>query len=76
MTVADCIDAATDNNGRPYGMGKTLEQLMTEFDAGRYTRYCAYVVDLLRLEEIQQRIHHIINDRRSELYYDLLCREE
>ena len=35
LTIADCIDAATDNIGRPYGMGKTLEDLIQEFDESR-----------------------------------------
>ena len=71
LTIADCIDAATDNIGRPYGMGKTLEQVMAEFDADRDTRYCGYVSDILHVEEIHRALSYVINDRRQELYCDI-----
>ena len=71
LTVADCIDAATDNIGRPYGLGKTLEQLIAEFDEGRDTRYSGYVCELLHNDEIQKKISYIINDRRKEIYCDI-----
>ena len=71
LTIADCIDAATDNIGRPYGMGKTLDQLITEFDDGRDTRYCGYVSELLHNEEIQNKIRYIIGDRRKAIYSNI-----
>ena len=71
LTVADCIDAATDNIGRPYGMGKTLKQLIGEFDAGRDTRYSGYVCELLHSAEIQSRINHVIHERRKEMYCEI-----
>ena len=71
LTISDCIDAATDNIGRPYGMGKTLEQLMVEFDGARGTRYCGYISELLHTDEIQGKINHIIRERRKELYCDI-----
>ena len=76
LTIADCIDAATDNIGRPYGMGKTLEQLMVEFDSTRGTRYCGYISELLHTDEIQSRINHIIRNRRKELYCDIYFNEK
>ena len=71
LTIADCIDAATDNIGRPYGLGKTLEQLIQEFDEGRDIRYSSYICDLLHVEEIQHGINHIIYNRRREIYCDI-----
>lgn len=68
LTIADCTDAATDNIGRPYGFGKSLETVMGEFDAERDTRYSGYVSDLLHIDEIRQRIQYVIRDRRQEIY--------
>ena len=71
LTVADCIDAATDNIGRPYGKNKSLEQVAREIERGRDTRYCGYIGRLLREEEISRRIRHAINDRRQDIYFDI-----
>ena len=71
LTIADCIDAATDNIGRPYGLGKTLEQLIAEFDEGKDTRYSGYVTELLHNEDIQRKINYVIHDKRKELYCDI-----
>ena len=71
LTIADCIDAATDNIGRPYGLGKTLTQLIKEFDEGKDTCYCGYISDLLHNEKIQRKINYLINDKRKEVYCDI-----
>lgn len=71
LTIADCIDAATDNIGRPYGFGKTLEDLLVEFDADKEVRYSGYISELLHVEEIQRKINHVIYDRRKEIYCDI-----
>lgn len=76
LTIADCIDAATDNIGRPYGLGKTLEQVTAEFDSARGTRYCGRISELLHVEEIRQKINHMINERRKEIYCDIYFREQ
>ena len=71
LTIADCIDAATDNIGRPYGLDKTLEEVIAEFDAARDTRYSGYISDLLHVEEIQNRIKNTISDRRQDIYCEI-----
>lgn len=71
LTIADCIDAATDNIGRPYGMNKTLEQVMAEFDDAKGTRYSGYISELLHVEDIRRKIDYIIEDRRQELYCEI-----
>ena len=71
LTVADCIDAATDTIGRPYGTGKTLEQLIAEIDEGRDTRYSGYIGSLLHVEEIRRRIDNTISERRKDIYCDI-----
>ncbi|MDE7298786.1 MAG: hypothetical protein K2N94_08140 [Lachnospiraceae bacterium] len=69
ISIADSIDAATDNIGRPYGTGKTLEQLMTEFESQRDTRYCGYICDLLHADEVKRAIEYMINTKRKEINY-------
>ena len=71
LTIADCIDAATDNIGRPYGMDKTLDQVIAEFDADRDTRYSGYVSDILHVEQIHRWLGYVIHDRRQDIYCDI-----
>ena len=47
-----------------------------EFDAGRNTRYCGQISDLLHLEEIQRRINRLINDKRKDVYCDIYFQAE
>ena len=67
-----CIAAATDNIGRPYGLGKMLEVLTQEFEESRDVRYSGYISGLLH-EEIQRKINYnyVIGDRRKEIYCDI-----
>jgi len=71
ISIADSLDAATDNIGRPYGLGKTLEQLMEEFDNASNTRYSGYIAGLLHVEEVKQRVAYVINEQRKEIYCDI-----
>lgn len=71
LSIADSIDAATDNIGRPYGQGKTLEMLMEEFDSMKGTRYSAYVCDLLHIEEVRRKVEYIILEKRKDIYYEI-----
>ena len=71
ISVADSIDAATDNIGRPYGQGKTLEDLLEEFEGMKDSRYSGYVCDLLHVEEVKTKIERILDERRKEIYCDI-----
>ena len=71
LTVADCIDAATDDIGRPYGKNKSLEQVTAEIVRERDTRYCGYIGELLRKEEISRRIRYTIDGRRQDIYFEI-----
>ena len=71
LTIADCLDAATDNIGRPYGLGKTLVQVMAEFDDARNTRYSGYICQLLHVEEVRRMINYVIRDKREDIYRDI-----
>ncbi len=71
VSIADSLDAATDNIGRPYGQGKTLEHMMEEFDGMRDGRYCGYVSDLLHVEEIRKKIEYVLGERRRAIYCEI-----
>lgn len=71
ISIADSIDAATDNIGRPYGQGKTLEDLLEEFEGMKDSRYSGYVCNLLHVEEVKTKIEHILGERRKEIYCDI-----
>lgn len=71
ISIADSIDAATDNIGRPYGLGKTLTQLMEEFDNMKDTRYSGYICDLLHVPEVTEAIEYIISEKRKDIYYKI-----
>lgn len=71
LSIADSIDAATDNIGRPYGLGKTLEQLMEEFDSMKDTRYCGYICELLHIPEVKQQVEYILQETRRKIYYHI-----
>lgn len=68
ISIADSIDAATDNIGRPYGQGKSLEQLLEEFEGMKDSRYSGYICDLLHVAEVREKIERILDLRRREIY--------
>ena len=68
VTVADCLDAATDRVGRSYQKGKTLEEFIEELGDGRGTRYAPFVVDLFDDERVRKDIDHILSGDREKNY--------
>lgn len=68
ISIADSIDAATDNIGRPYGQGKTLDTLLEEFEGMKDSRYSGYICDLLHEEAVKSRIEHILDEKRRDIY--------
>ncbi len=71
LSIADSIDAATDNIGRPYGLGKTLEQLLEEFDRMKDTRYSGYICKILHIDEVKRKIEYVIDRKRKEFYCEI-----
>ncbi len=71
ISIADSIDAATDNIGRPYGQGKTLDGLLEEFEGMKDSRYSGYICDLLHEEAVKTKIEYILDSRRREIYGDI-----
>lgn len=71
ISVADSIDAATDNIGRPYGQGKNLDDMIEEFDGMKDSRYSGYICDMLHKAEIKEKIEYILDTRRREIYFEI-----
>ena len=69
LAVADSIDAATDFIGRPYKSGKSIEDLIAEFQAGAGTQYGPDVVAALSAPELQVDLQYYTVERRREINY-------
>lgn len=78
VTCADCMDAATDSVGRSYSRGKTLDEYISEVEAGSGSRYASYLSPLMRRPDVHRELEEILNDRREEYYqktYEMLKRK-
>lgn len=71
LTIADSMDAATDNIGRNYAKGITLEQLAEEFRAQSGTRYAPFAVALLEHPDVIREAGHILSVARRQIYRDV-----
>ncbi len=69
ISIADSIDAATDYIGRPYGSGKTLDELIDEFRTFAGTRYSSEVTKVLYEPDIKAKVEDLITNRREEISY-------
>ena len=75
LSVADCLDAATDSVGRNYKSSKTFDDYINEIIHDRDTRYAGFAVDLLKDPEIYAEMEGILSNSRDENYrqtYNLL----
>ena len=75
VTVADCMDAATDTIGRSYSKGKTLDEFIDEVKEGAGTRYSPYVAALLDDPDVYKDLECLLTERRQQAYlntYNLL----
>ncbi len=69
VTLADCIDAATDSIGRSYKDNSvTVKNLMQEFRDGAGSRYCPEVVALFDKKEVQNDIDFLLHQGREDNY--------
>ena len=68
VSVADSLDAGTDNIGRCYAAVKTFETLVGELRAGSGTRYDPAVVALFDDESFSARIRDGLAATRREIY--------
>ena len=69
IAIADSLDAATDFIGRPYGAGKTIDDLSKEFIEMGGTRYSKEVAEFLCEPEVKAAVAEIITGRREEVNY-------
>ena len=68
VTVADCMDAATDRVGRSYNTGKTLDDFVKEAEEGAGTRYAPFLAEILRDEDTHRDIKWILEEGRQKVY--------
>ena len=68
LTVADALDAATDNIGRCYNRAKPLRTLVGELQAQSGTRYAPDVVALFRDETFCEALAQKMDAERKKIY--------
>ena len=68
LSVADSMDAATDNIGRCYNTAKPFRQLLEELRAQSGTRYAPYVVDLFNDEATCAAVDEELDTQRKKVY--------
>lgn len=74
VTVADCIDAATDTVGRSYSKGKSLTDMKRELSEGAGTRYTPYITELMEDTKVFTDVEFILSSYREKLYRDTYVR--
>ena len=70
VSVADCLDAATDGVGRSYRPGKTIDDFQKELAEGAGTRYAPYMTGLFSEPAIRDDLVYLLEKGREELYKD------
>lgn len=70
VTIADCMDAATDSVGRSYNRGKTLADYEQEVIRDAGSRYAPWGPEILRDENVRQDLEHILGEDRHKLYME------
>lgn len=72
LTLADCLEAATNRMSRNYRRHKTYEQIITEFSEESGTRYNPRILDvMLRSPEMQNELKTMINEGWKETFPQL-----
>lgn len=70
LTVADSLDAATDNIGRCYIMAKPVDTLLEEFRAQKGTRYAPAVVELFDDPDFVAHLRETLAETRQSVYLE------
>lgn len=71
ITVADSLDAGTDNIGRSYAATKSYETLAEELFKWQGTRYSPYVVKLFEDKDFYYEVKKGIEEQRKNIYYEI-----
>ncbi|MBR6849394.1 MAG: HD domain-containing protein, partial [Lachnospiraceae bacterium] len=61
VTVADCLDAATDTVGRSYSTGKKPDEIFLEIQEGAGTRYSPMIASMFADFRVREDLTHILN---------------
>lgn len=70
ITIADCIDAATDTLGRNYAKGKNFVTLAQELKEGAGSRYNPYIVEcIFNNKVLWDNLEYITDEGRGQIYY-------
>ncbi len=70
ITVADCVDAATDILGRNYVKGKDFVTVYKELEAGSGTLYNPDIVSLIgQNKSLFEDLEYLTSEGRYEVYY-------
>lgn len=74
ITIADSMDAATDDIGRSYARGKSLADLVEELREGYDRRYAGYIVDLFDDPGYCERLEQMLKETRQRIYCKVYCK--
>lgn len=71
ITIADCLDAATDKYGRNYKYAKTVSDVVLEFEKDKGIKYSPYFVDLIKNNpSLLDELTYLAETKRKELMYE------
>lgn len=71
ITIADCLDAATDKYGRNYKYAKTVSDVVLEFEKDKGIKYSPYFVDLIKNNQsLLDELTYLAETKRKELMYE------
>ncbi|MBO5564542.1 MAG: HD domain-containing protein [Lachnospiraceae bacterium] len=68
LTVADCLDAATDAVGRSYKDGKSLDDVIAELKEASGTRYAPYLTSILNDDDVYPGLQKLLQEGRDGNY--------
>ena len=69
ISCADCLDASTDDVGRSYKTGKTLDDFIGELKRDNGSRYAPYFAELLQEPEVYKDLTAILESGRESNYH-------
>ena len=68
VTIADCMDAATDSVGRSYNRGKTFSEYEQEVIRDAGSRYAPWAPELLKDADTRRELEDLLGKGRIKLY--------
>lgn len=70
ITIADCMDAATDMLGRNYSQGKNFADLFGELKSGAGTKYNPEIVEIVeKNQDLYNDLEYLTQIGRQDIYY-------